>query len=195
MLFILLAYRLRKLISTAAHAGTGLHFVIKVCFCFAVCAPISPLSLSAKSVSCRFDKRICAGVEVWMSFTSLVWQEETARCGLSLTKVKNHEVCWLCENKVWNEKQRLLADFLVSWRKKSSASFEKQCDIAYVNITVYNNVSKYIFTIEFDPICHVAHHSVVTNSSDCEVSASLSWMIGLKFSGPSPHTLKAFMFP
>lgn len=58
--------------------------------------------------------------------------------------------------------------------EKSSASFEKQCDIVYVNITVYNNVSKYIFTIEFDPICHVAHHSVVTNISDCEVSASLS---------------------
>lgn len=189
MLFILLADRFKKLILTAAHAGTGLHFVIKVCFCYAVCAPISPLSLSAKSASCRFDKRICADIPP--SFD----RKRQHGCGLSLTKVKNHEVCWLCENKVWNEKQRLLADFLVSWRKKSSASFEKQCDIAYVNITVYNNVSKYIFTIEFDPICHVAHHSVVTNSSDCEVSASLSWMIGLKFSGPSPHTLKAFMFP
>lgn len=97
------------------HIDSGSLF--QAYFCFAVCAPISPLSLSTKSVSCRFDKRICAGVEVWMSFTSLVWQEETARCGLSLTKVKNHEVCWLCENKVWNEKQRLLADFLVSWRK------------------------------------------------------------------------------
>ena len=64
MLFILPAHRLRNHILTASHAGTGLLIVNKVCFCFAVCAPrLPPLSLSAKSVSRRFDKRICAGVE------------------------------------------------------------------------------------------------------------------------------------
>lgn len=61
MLFILLPDRFKKIISNAAHAGTGLHFVIKVCFCFAVCAPISPLSLSAKSASCRFEKKDMRG--------------------------------------------------------------------------------------------------------------------------------------
>lgn len=122
--------------------------------------PVSPRCLSRPKV-CHVvsTKGYAREWKVWMSFTSLVWQEETARCGLGLTEVKNRD-SQLCENKVWN-KAETTGWLSCVMKTKSSASFEKHCDIVYVNVIVYSNVSKY------SRICHVAHHPAVTNSSVC----------------------------